>query len=154
MKLLTQLVEPHLVDEPFHRALYFSSRDLRLRVVAVGNRDDADAKECEPPDGALAFDLITRKAAQVIDDQDVELAAFSRAQHVAVLGPGAVGTADGFVRELPCDRPAFVIRTTSAVAKSILDAGGALLFARIARVGNCAGGRGSGVVALTSLPSF
>ena len=79
--------------------------------------------------GALALDLIARQAAQIIDEQNVELAMFGRVQHVAILRPRAVRTADRLVSELTYDRPALVIRTASAVAKLIFDAGGALLFA-------------------------
>jgi hypothetical protein len=66
MDLLAQFIEPHFVDESFYRALNLPRGGLRLRVVTVCCRYDADALKFEAPDDALAFYLVAREPTQVI----------------------------------------------------------------------------------------
>nr|WP_230411794.1 hypothetical protein [Denitromonas iodatirespirans] len=70
VRLLPQVVQVDFVDQPAHGAVDLAPG--RLRVVAVGHADNADASVLQPAHGAFLFHLVAREAIQPLHDQHLE----------------------------------------------------------------------------------
>lgn len=123
MHLLTQLIEPHLVDEILHTALDLASR--RLGLGSVGDGDQTDTRELKAADDTFTLDLIARQPAQVINHQNIDLAIGRGCEHCLIPGTIAVRAAHRLICIRFSDAPSLRrhgVDTASTVPELIVDA--------------------------------
>ncbi|GFE79255.1 hypothetical protein GCM10011487_12550 [Steroidobacter agaridevorans] len=122
MHLLTQFIEPHLVDEILYAALDLASRRLGLGVISVGDGDEADTRELEAANDTFTLDLIARQAAQIINHQNIDLAIGGGRKHGLISGTIAVRATHRLICIRFSDAPSFCVYTASTVPELVVDA--------------------------------
>ncbi|RAN44267.1 hypothetical protein RB25_20665 [Herbaspirillum rubrisubalbicans] len=137
VRLVAQVIEEHLVDEPAHAAHDLAA--THATVVAVCHADDDDAAMLQAAHQLLLLDLVTRQTVQAFHDQHIETTieriheqprAASAAGYRRGAGYPVITVALGHVE-------IFTLGAPGADGELILDGGLALLVGAIACVDRC-----------------
>ncbi|HEX5069064.1 MAG TPA: hypothetical protein VFV78_02520 [Vicinamibacterales bacterium] len=127
MRLLGQVLE----EQGIHRPL---EPDVQVRDVALGERDDVHASECQTLEQAGGVLLVAAEAIEGFSEHDIERVVERGAHQRLEAGAEQCGTGHGVVRVLLRDGPALALRKCPAHAHLICDRRVALIIRRVSRV--------------------